>query len=317
MKKMIIISFALIALVIAPQLQALAAPEAAENIVESISIAPDSDFVAKPVDWAFGFQRSASPLDDLIEGFHNYLLWWISGITVFVMALMGYIVVKFSRKRNKTPNKFTHNTMVEIVWTVIPIIIVIMIIVPSMRVLYTIDHLEESDLTLKVTGYQWYWGYEFPDYGVEEFESRLLPEDEMKEGDLRLLEVDQPLYLPINKDIRVILTSDPNGVIHSWGIPSLKFKRDSIPGRINEGWIRVDEEGVYYGQCYELCGPDHAFMPVKIIAVSEEKFNQWLISKGGNPAGIEAETQPASEEAPQEESQAAPQEETENIEGEQ
>jgi cytochrome c oxidase subunit 2 len=149
------------------------------------------------------------------------------------------------------------------------------------------DRAEKADITLKVVGYQWYWGYSYPELGVEEFESRMIPTKDLKEGQLKLLEVDEPIYVPVGKTVKVMVTSDPLGVIHAWGIQSLGFKRDAIPGRVNEGWIKVDKEGTYYGQCYELCGVDHAFMPIKLVAVSEKKFNKWVKSKGGKIPGEE------------------------------
>lgn len=240
-----------------------------------------SENVHAPHAWGWFFQTDNSELSNRMVDFHNYIFVIISIITIIVIGLMGYIIVKFSAKRGHEPSKTTHNTFIEVVWTVIPIIIVIAIIVPSMKLLFYVDKVEEADLTLKVVGYQWYWGYELPDYGVEEFESRIIPEKDLKEGQLRLLEVDEPLYLPVGKTVKVLVTGDPNGVIHSWGIPALKFKRDTVPGRTNEGWIKIEEEGLYYGQCYELCGPEHAYMPIMIRGVSEAEFEEWVLTKEG------------------------------------
>lgn len=238
--------------------------------------------------WGWFFQPDSSELGQRMVDFHNYVFAIITVITIVVIGLMAYIIVKFSAKRGHKPSKTTHNTLLEVVWTVIPIIIVVAIIVPSMKLLYYVDTVEDADLTVKVVGYQWYWGYELPDYGVEEFESRIIPEKDLKEGQLRLLEVDEPLYLPVGKTVKVLVTGDPNGVIHAWGIPSLKFKRDTVPGRTNEGWIKIEEEGTYYGQCYELCGPEHAYMPIMIKAVSEAEFNDWITKKGGTVPGLQA-----------------------------
>ena len=153
--------------------------------------------------------------------------------------------------------------------------------IKSLGVLYYVDKNPKADLTVKVTGYQWYWGYELPDYSVAEFESRMIPTKDLKEGQPKLFEVDEALVLPVGKTVRVLLTADPNGVIHAWGVPALGFKRDTVPGRVNEGWIKIEKEGVYYGNCYELCGPDHSQMPVKVVAVSEAEFQKWVESKGG------------------------------------
>lgn len=238
--------------------------------------------VFSPEAWGWFFQDAPSELGERMVDFHNYIFAIISVITIVVIGLMAYIVVKFSAKRGHEPSKTTHNTLLEVIWTVIPILIVVAIIIPSMKLLFYVDKVEEADLTLKVVGYQWYWGYELPDYELEEFESRIIPEKDLKEGQLRLLEVDEPLLLPVGKTIKVLLTGDPNGVIHSWGIPSLKFKRDTVPGRTNEGWIKIEQPGTYYGQCYELCGPEHAYMPIMVKGVSEAEFEEWVLTKEGN-----------------------------------
>lgn len=242
--------------------------------------------VFAPEDWGWFFQKSESELGKEMIDFHNYVFAIICVITAVVLGLMAYIIIKFKARPGKKPSKTTHNTLLEVIWTTIPILIVVAIIIPSIKLLYYVDKVEEADMTIKVVGYQWYWGYELPDYEVAEFESRMIPEKDLKEGQLRLLEVDEPLVLPVGKTIRVLVTGDPNGVIHAWGVPALKFKRDTIPGRVNEGWIKIEEPGTYYGQCYELCGPDHAFMPIKIVAVSESEFNEWVLSKGGKVPGV-------------------------------
>lgn len=242
--------------------------------------------VHAPEAWGWFFQEDSSELGKRMVDFHNYVFAIIAVITAVVLGLMAYIIVKFRAREGREASKTTHNTMLEVVWTIVPILLVVAIIVPSMKLLFFVDRVEKADLTLKVVGYQWYWGYELPDYGVAEFESRIVPEKDLKKGDLRLLEVDQELVLPVGKTVRVLVTGDPNGVIHAWGIPALKFKRDTVPGRVNEGWIKIEEEGVYYGQCYELCGPDHAFMPIKIRAVSEPEFNDWVTKMGGTVPGL-------------------------------
>lgn len=253
-----------------------------------------SSAIHAPHAWGWFFQSDDSELSDRMLRFHNYVFVIIAVITVLVIGLMGYIIVKFRARPDRKPSKTTHNTLLEVIWTAIPIAIVVAIIIPSVKLLYYVDKVEDADMTLKVVGYQWYWGYELPDQHVAEFESRLIPEADLKQGQKRLFEVDQPIVLPVGKTIRVLLTGDPAGVIHAWGIPSLKFKRDAIPGRVNEGWLKINSEGTYYGDCYELCGPDHAFMPVVIKAVSEQEFNDWVIAKGGKIQGSQVEVIDAS-----------------------
>jgi cytochrome c oxidase subunit 2 len=256
-------------------------------IVPEIAVAAEGK-VHAPHAWGWFFQTDDSELGNRMIDFHNYVFAIIAVITAIVIGLMIYICIKFRRREGVAPSKTTHNTMLEVVWTIIPILIVIAIIVPSIKLLYYVDRVEDADFTLKVVGYQWYWGYELPEFGVEEFESRIIPEKDLKEGDLRLLEVDEPLLLPVGKTVRVLVTGDPNGVIHSWGVPALKFKRDTVPGRVNEGWIKIEKAGVYYGQCYELCGPEHAYMPIKILGVPEAEFNDWVTKKGGTVPGLQA-----------------------------
>ena len=257
-------------------------------IVGVASQAMADGFVAAPHDGGWFFQDGQNELESRVISFHNYVFKIIAVITALVLGLIGYICIKFNRKANPVPSKTTHNTLLEVVWTVVPILIVVAIMIPSLRLLYYVDKTDHADLTLKVTGYQWYWGYEYPDLKVAEFESRLIPTDQLKPGQKKLLEVDEPLYVPVGKTVKVLLTGDAAGVIHAWGIPSLAFKRDTMPGRINEGWIKIEKEGTYYGECYELCGVDHAFMPIKIMAVSEDKFNAWVVSKGGKIPTLEA-----------------------------
>lgn len=244
--------------------------------------------VGLPHNWGWDFQKQTTQLGDRIYDFHIFINIVIAIITLVVLGLIGYIIFRFSAKRNPVPSKTTHNTLLEVIWTVIPILVVVMIIIPSMKLLYYVDRTDKADITLKVTGYQWYWGYELPDQKVAEFESRLIPTDKLPEGGLKLLEVDEPLVLPVGKTVRVLVTADPLGVIHAWGLNSLAFKRDAMPGRVNEGWIRIEKPGVYYGQCYELCGVDHAYMPIKVIGVTEEEFNKWVVSKGGSVPNAEA-----------------------------
>jgi cytochrome c oxidase subunit II len=241
--------------------------------------------IGLPIDWGYDFQLADGELQNTFRQFHNELLVIITAITLFVLGLIAYICVKFNAKRNPNPSNITHNTRLEIIWTVLPIIIVVGIMVKSLNVLYYVDKSEKADMTVKVTGYQWYWGYEYPDHGIGEYESRMIQTKDLKEGQPRLFEVDEALVVPVGKTIRMLLTADPNGVIHAWGVPALGFKRDTVPGRVSEGWIKVKDAGVYYGNCYELCGPDHSQMPIKVVALPEAEFNAWVASKGGQVPG--------------------------------
>ncbi len=225
--------------------------------------------------WGLYFPDAASPVMERLLDFHGMLLIIISSIVAFVTALMVLTLWKFRASKNPKPSKTTHNTLLEIIWTVIPCLILVIIIVPSLRILYFMDRVAEPEMTLKVTGYQWYWGYEYPDHDNISFLSYMIPDEEIDEtkGQRRLLSVDNPVYLPVDTDIRILVTAAD--VLHSFAIPEFGIKTDAVPGRINETWVRITKEGTYYGQCSELCGKNHAFMPSEIRAVSKEKFAQW------------------------------------------
>jgi cytochrome c oxidase subunit 2 len=238
------------------------------------ALAQQPGAVGAPTPWQLGFQASASPVKSQLNDFHTLLLVLIIGITLFVLALLVYVVVRFNAKRNPTPSKTSHNTLLEVLWTAVPVLVLIVIAVPSFKVLYFMDRIENADMTLKVTGRQWYWDYEYPDHDAIAFSSYMIPDDEIKPGQKRLLEVDNRVVLPVGTNIRVLVTG--GDVIHSWAMPALGVKTDAIPGRVNETWVRIDKEGVYYGQCSEICGTGHGFMPIAIEAVSKERFAQWV-----------------------------------------
>jgi cytochrome c oxidase subunit 2 len=240
-------------------------------------LAPQAAALAdgKPHEWEIGFQKAASPVMEELTWFHNDLLLpIIIAITAFVLFLLLYVMWRFSEKRHPTPSRTTHNSLIEILWTVIPVIILIVIAVPSFKLLYFADHAKDPEMTLKAIGHQWYWSYEYPDQGDFTFDALLVPEKDLKEGQPRLLTTDNDVVLPINTDIRVLVTA--TDVIHSFAMPSMGVKMDAVPGRTNETWLRVEEEGMYYGQCSELCGTGHAFMPIAIKAVSKEDFKTWV-----------------------------------------
>ena len=238
----------------------------------------------QPEPWQIGLQDAASPVAEGIHWLHNFLLVIITVITAFVLGLMLYIFVRFNAKANPVPSKTTHNTLIEVLWTVIPILILVSIAVPSLRLLYFERDIPVADMTVKVIGNpSWNWTYEYPDLGLNgdgsakvSFTSYLKSrEDAAKDNVPYLLATDVPVVVPINKIVKLIVTADPEGIIHSWTIQSFGVKIDAIPGRLNEDWFKATKEGVYYGQCSELCGKDHAFMPIEVHVVSEADFAAW------------------------------------------
>ena len=230
--------------------------------------------LGQPSPWQLGLQQSASPVMDNIIWFHDFLLYIITGIAGFVLVLLVVVMVRFNARTNPSPSRTTHNTLIEIAWTLIPIVILMVIAVPSFKLLFLQLNVPATDLTVKATGKQWYWSYSYPDNGQFEFDSLMLKEGERKEGQPRLLAVDNEMVVPVNKTVRVITTG--SDVIHSFTVPSFGIKIDAIPGRINETWFTATREGVYYGQCSELCGKDHAFMPIAVHVVSEQAFSAWV-----------------------------------------
>jgi cytochrome c oxidase subunit 2 len=230
--------------------------------------------MGQPSDWQMTFQESATPIMDFITSFHHFLLWIITAITVFVMLLLLIVMVRFNSKANPVPSKTTHNTFLELAWTVLPVAILVVIAVPSFRLLADQLVLPPADITVKATGKQWYWSYSYPDNGRFEFDSLMVQTKDLKPGQLRLLTVDNEMVVPVNKNVRVqVIGAD---VIHAFAVPSFGIKIDAIPGRLNETWFKATREGVYYGQCSELCGKDHAFMPIAVRVVSEQAFTAWV-----------------------------------------
>ncbi|MSO75618.1 MAG: cytochrome c oxidase subunit II [Alphaproteobacteria bacterium] len=228
---------------------------------------------AVPLPWQMNFQPAASPVMERIEQFHNMLLVVTVLITLFVMGLLLYVMVRFRASRNPVPSKTTHHTLIEVLWTVLPIVILVGIAIPSFRLLYYTDRTAEAEMTLKIIGSQWYWSYEYPDHGNLSFDSVMIPDKDIKPGQHRLLEVDNRIVLPVDTNIRLLMTA--TDVLHAWAVPAFGVKLDTVPGRINETWVRITREGVYYGQCSELCGVGHAYMPIAVEAVSKEKFEAW------------------------------------------
>jgi cytochrome c oxidase subunit 2 len=228
----------------------------------------------QPTEWQLGFQQSVTPVMDEIVRFHTVLLWVITLIAGFVLALLLIIALRFNARSNPTPSRTTHNTLLEIAWTVVPVIILVGIAIPSFRLLFYQLNTPAADLTVKATGKQWYWTYTYPDNGKIEFDSLMVRDATKLKGQPRLLGVDNEMVVPVNKTVRVLTTGAE--VIHAFAVPSFGIKIDAIPGRVNETWFKATREGVYYGQCSELCGKDHAFMPIAVRVVSEQAFNAWV-----------------------------------------
>jgi cytochrome c oxidase subunit II len=224
--------------------------------------------------WQLGLQPAMSPIMERVSSFHSLLVWIITLICVFVLALLLYACFRFRAQANPAPSKRSHNTLLEVVWTAVPVLILVIIAVPSFKLLYYQDVVPETELTVKATGYQWYWGYEYPDHGGFELISTMVPDEELEPGQPRLLATDNDVVVPVETNIRVQITAAD--VLHSWAMPSLGVKVDAVPGRLNELWIRIEEPGMYYGQCSELCGINHGFMPISIRAVPKEEFDAWV-----------------------------------------
>lgn len=228
----------------------------------------------QPHPWQMNLQEPHSPIMERMYTFHDVLLWIIFLISLFVLGLLLYAVWRFNEKRNPEPSMTTHNTLVEVLWTVIPIVILVGIAIVSIPLLYATDDASDADITVKAIGRQWYWSYEYPDHGGFTFDSFIVRDADLKPGQPRLLTADEDLVLPVGKKIRVLVTA--SDVLHAFAVPSLGSKVDAVPGRTNHTWFTIDEPGMYYGQCSELCGTGHSYMPLSIRAVTEAEFNTWL-----------------------------------------
>ena len=230
--------------------------------------------LGQPSPWQFGLQQSVTPVMDNIVWFHDFLLYIITAIAGFVLLLLLIVIVRFNARSHPTPSRTTHNTLLEVAWTTIPIMILLVIAVPSFKLLFFQLIPPPAELTVKATGKQWYWTYSYPDNGGFEFDSALVKEENLKQDQPRLLAADTEMVVPVNKNVLVLTTGAD--VIHSFAVPSFGIKIDAIPGRINETWFKATREGLYYGQCSELCGRDHAFMPINVRVVSEQAFATWV-----------------------------------------
>lgn len=244
---------------------------------------------AGPKPKEINFQEAVTPVMQHITEFHNLLMWIISAIVLFVMILLIYVMVRFNAKANPEPSKTTHNVPLEIVWTLVPVLILLVIAIPSFRLLFFGGITPEAEMTLKATGNQWNWSYEYPDHGEIGFTSLMVPTKELKEGQVQLLSTDNVVVLPVDTVIRIQVTA--SDVLHAFAVPAFGIKVDAVPGRLNETWAKIEKPGIYYGQCSELCGKDHGFMPIEVHAVSKEDFAKWVVEKGGKmpvPASAEA-----------------------------
>ncbi len=243
-------------------------------VASSVALAAGAATAAQPEPWQIDFQAAASPVMAQIREFNVLIMVIIIAIALFVIGLLLYVIWRFSAARNPVPTKTTHNTVLELIWTAVPIVILLVIFIPSMKLLYFMDRAADAEMTVKAIGHQWYWSYEYPDHGNFTVDALMLQDDELKPGQLRLLETDNRVVLPIDTTIRVLVTADD--VLHSWAVPAFGIKLDAVPGRLNETWVRIEREGVYYGQCSELCGVYHGFMPITIEAVSKQAFAAWV-----------------------------------------
>lgn len=238
----------------------------------------------QPESGGIGFQEPATPVMRHIVWFHDgYLIWILAFIAAFVLALLIIVMLRFNARTNPKPAGFSHNTLLEVVWTIVPVTILVFIAVPSFRLLFHAERIpEQVDLTVKATGYQWYWGYAYPDQDVPEYFSTILPDDKLGRDHFgnkqpRLLATDNDLVVPAGKTVRVIVTGVD--VIHNFAVPAFGLKVDAVPGRLNEVWFRADQPGMYYGQCSELCGINHAYMPISVRVVAQAEFDRWIAEK--------------------------------------
>ncbi len=266
-------------------------------LAAAMTLAGAPAFAQAPVPWEMGMQKGFSPVKNEIIWLNDLVLVIITLITLLVGGLLIWVMVRYNAKRNPVPSRTSHNPILEVAWTLLPVLILVVIAIPSFRLVYYEDRTNDADLTVKVTGHQWYWEYTYPDKGNLDFNSTIVPDDQLKAGQLRLLTVDNDLVVPVNKNIRVLTAS--GDVIHSWFIPSLGVQRYAIPGRTIETWFRALEPGTYYGECNQICGTNHSRMPIVVHAVPEKEFDAWLAqaktkfsqatpASGAPPANLQA-----------------------------
>jgi len=229
--------------------------------------------MGQPAPWQIGFQDAATPIMEQIHDFHNFVTAIIIAITLFVLGLLAWVMIRYNENRNPVPSRTSHHTMLEIVWTVLPILILVAIAIPSFRLLFAQYDYPKADVTINATGHQWYWSYEYPDEEIQ-FDSLMLSDNQLEEGQPRLLSVDNEVVVPVGANVLVQVKS--TDVIHDWAVPSFGVKIDAVPGRLQTTWFRAEQEGMFYGQCSELCGRNHAFMPIAVRVVSQEEYDNWV-----------------------------------------
>jgi len=234
----------------------------------------------QPHPWQLGFQAAATPITERIHAFHNELLVIICLVSGFVFALLIYVMLRFNHRAHPVPTRTAHNPVIEVLWTVVPVVILVIIAIPSFKLMYYMDRVPDEAMTIKVTGHQWYWQYEYPDQGNFSFNSNLVADKDLKSGQPRLLEVDNPLVIPEKTNIRVQVAG--TDVIHSWFVPSFGFQEYAVVGRLNEAWVNVNSVGTYYGECNQICGVNHAFMPIEVKVLSKADFEKWLVDAKKN-----------------------------------
>jgi cytochrome c oxidase subunit 2 len=234
---------------------------------------PSEPVLGRPVPWEIGLQPGYSPVKRDMIALNDLVLWIIIVITLFVAALLGWVIYRFNAKRNPVPTQNVHNTFLEIAWTIVPVLILVVIAIPSFRLVYFENKTYDPDMTIKVTAHQWYWEYTYPGQKNLDFISSIVPGDKLKAGEPRLLTASNPLVLPAGKNVRILLNS--SDVIHSFFVPSLGVQRYAIPGRTIETWVRIDKPGIYYGECNQICGTNHSRMPIDVVAVTPAQFQAW------------------------------------------
>jgi cytochrome c oxidase subunit 2 len=243
-------------------------------LVIAVAASAGPALAAVPEPWQLGLQQAVTPVKAQLDSFHDLLLIIITAITLFVLGLLVFVAVRFRASANPTPSRTSHNTVIEVVWTVVPVIILVIIAIPSFRLLYFMEKAEDPQLTVKAIGHQWYWEYEYPDHEGVTFSSYMIPDEEIRPGMHRLLEVDNRVVVPVNTTVRLLTTA--GDVLHAFAVPAFGVKKDAIPGRTNETWFRAEREGVYYGQCSEICGTGHGFMPIAVEVVSRQAYDAWI-----------------------------------------
>ncbi len=255
-------------------LAAIIVAGAAPAALAPLGLSSPAHALGAPRPWEIGMQASAGPIKTQIINLHDLVMVIITLITLFVGVLLLWVVFRYNSRRNPTPSRTSHNSVLEIAWTVLPVLILVIIAIPSFRLVYYQDRTHDPDMTIKVTGHQWYWEYTYPDHGNLDFSSYIVPDDQLKPGQLRLLTVDNELVVPVGKNIRVLTTS--SDVIHSFFVPALGVQRYAIPGRTIETWFKADKTGTFYGECNQICGQNHSRMPIVVHAVTDQEFTAWL-----------------------------------------